>query len=112
MPDLDLVTVAVGTETSGSILSPASANGVVGIKPTLGLVSRDGIITITADQDTAGPITRTVTDAAILLGVLAGFDPADPATAAPHRWSWRWCTRSRRLSHWFSTRPWTRRHRG
>lgn len=78
----NLVTVAVGTETSGSILSPASANGVVGIKPTVGLISRDGIIPITADQDTAGPITRTVTDAAILLGVLAGFDPGDPATAA------------------------------
>ncbi|MFL6263981.1 MAG: amidase family protein [Thermoanaerobaculia bacterium] len=78
----NLVTVAVGTETSGSILSPSSANGVVGIKPTLGLVSRDGIIPITADQDTAGPIARTVTDAAILLGVLAGYDPHDPATAA------------------------------
>jgi amidase len=78
----NLVAVAVGTETSGSILSPASANGVVGIKPTVGLVSRDGIIPITADQDTAGPITRNVTDAAIMLGVLAGFDPNDPATAA------------------------------
>ncbi|MBW8875916.1 MAG: amidase [Acidobacteria bacterium] len=78
----NLVTLAVGTETSGSILSPASANGVVGIKPTLGLVSRDGIIPITADQDTAGPIARTVTDAALLLGVLAGYDPSDPATAA------------------------------
>jgi len=78
----NLVTIAVGTETSGSILSPASANGVVGIKPTVGLVSRDGIIPITADQDTAGPITRTVTDAAILLGVLAGYDPSDAATAA------------------------------
>ena len=78
----NLVAIAVGTETSGSILSPASANGVVGIKPTLGLVSRDGIIPITADQDTAGPITRTVTDAAILLGVLAGFDRNDPATRA------------------------------
>src|SRR3954467_15266441 len=78
----NLVTVAVGTETSGSILSPASANGVVGIKPTLGLVSRDGIIPITADQDTAGPIARLTPDAAILLGALAGHDPADPATAA------------------------------
>ncbi|MGH9347482.1 MAG: amidase family protein [Vicinamibacterales bacterium] len=78
----NLAAVAVGTETSGSILSPASANGVVGIKPTVGLVSRDGIVPITADQDTAGPITRTVTDAAILLGVLAGHDPSDPATAA------------------------------
>lgn len=76
----NLVTAAVGTETSGSILSPTSANYVVGIKPTVGLVSRDGIIPITADQDTAGPIARTVTDAAILLGVLAGFDPKDPAT--------------------------------
>jgi amidase len=78
----NLVAVAIGTETSGSILSPASANGVVGIKPTVGLVSRDGIIPITADQDTAGPITRTVTDAAIVLGVVAGYDPNDPATAA------------------------------
>ena len=77
----NLVTVAIGTETSGSILSPASANGLVGIKPTLGLVSRDGVIPITADQDTPGPIARTVTDAAIVLGVIAGFDPADPATA-------------------------------
>ena len=74
--------VAVGTETSGSILSPASANMNVGIKPTVGLVSRDGIIPITADQDTAGPITRTVADAAVLLGAIAGFDPNDAATAA------------------------------
>lgn len=78
----NLAAVAVGTETSGSLLSPASANGVVGIKPTLGLVSRDGIIPITADQDTAGPVTRTVADAALLLGVLAGYDPKDPATEA------------------------------
>ncbi|HKW03384.1 MAG TPA: amidase family protein [Vicinamibacterales bacterium] len=77
----NLAALGIGTETSGSILSPASANGVVGIKPTLGLVSRDGIIPITADQDTAGPITRTVEDAARLLGVIAGFDSADPATA-------------------------------
>lgn len=75
-----LVTVAIGTETSGSILSPASANGVVGIKPTVGLVSRTGILPITADQDTAGPIARTVADAAALLGVVAGFDASDPAT--------------------------------
>ena len=78
----NLAALAIGTETSGSILSPASANGVVGIKPTVGLVSRDGIIPITADQDTAGPITRTVRDAALLLGVIAGFDPNDSATAA------------------------------
>jgi amidase len=77
----NFVAAAIGTETSGSILSPASANGVVGIKPTVGLVSRDGIIPITADQDTAGPITRTVTDAAIMLGVIAGYDPHDAATA-------------------------------
>lgn len=78
----NLAAVGVGTETSGSILSPASSNGIVGIKPTLGLVSRAGIIPISADQDTAGPLARTVTDAALLLGVLAGFDEADPATSA------------------------------
>jgi amidase len=78
----NLAAVAVGTETSGSILSPGTANNVVGIKPTLGLVSRAGILPITADQDTAGPLARTVTDAAILLGAIAGHDPKDPATAA------------------------------
>jgi amidase len=78
----NLVTVAVGTETSGSILSPGTSNGVVGIKPTLGLVSRDGILPITADQDTAGPLARTVTDAAILLGTIAGHDRNDDATDA------------------------------
>jgi amidase len=77
----NLAAVAIGTETSGSILSPASSNGVVGIKPTVGLVSRTGILPITGDQDTAGPIARTVTDAATVLGVIAGFDAADPATA-------------------------------
>ena len=77
----NLATVGVGTETSGSILSPGTQNLLVGIKPTLGLVSRTGIVPITADQDTAGPLARTVTDAAKLLGVLAGFDPKDPATA-------------------------------
>jgi amidase len=76
-----LVAVAIGTETSGSILSPGSSNGVVGIKPTVGLVSRKGILPITADQDTAGPLARTVTDAAILLSEVAGHDPNDPATA-------------------------------
>jgi len=71
----------VGTETSGSILSPANANMLAAIKPTIGRISRHGIIPITADQDTAGPMARTVTDAAILLGVLEGKpDPADPAT--------------------------------
>jgi amidase len=78
----NLAEVGIGTETSGSILSPGTANGVVGIKPTVGLVSRDGIIPIAADQDTAGPLARTVRDAAIVLGVIAGFDPNDPATAA------------------------------
>jgi len=78
----NLAEVGIGTETSGSILSPGTANMLVGIKPTVGLVSRDGIIPITADQDTAGPLARTVTDAAIVLGVIAGFDPNDPATAA------------------------------
>ena len=78
----NLVTIGVGTETSGSILSPSGQNMLVGIKPTLGLVSRTGIVPITADQDTAGPMARTVTDAASLLGVLAGFDEQDPATRA------------------------------
>jgi amidase len=78
----NLAAVGIGTETSGSILSPGTANMLVGIKPTVGLISRDGIIPITADQDTAGPLTRTVRDAAIVLGVIAGFDPNDPATEA------------------------------
>jgi len=75
-----LCTVAVGTETSGSILSPANANSVVGIKPTLGLVSRAGIVPIATSQDTAGPLARTVADAAALLGALTGVDPRDRAT--------------------------------
>ena len=77
-----LCAAAIGTETDGSIVSPCSANGIVGIKPTVGLVSRAGIVPIAHSQDTAGPMTRTMRDAAILLGVLAGPDPADPATAA------------------------------
>ena len=77
-----LCAVAVGTETDGSIVCPASANGLVGIKPTLGLISRSGIIPIAHSQDTAGPMARTVRDAAILLGVLAGVDPHDSATSA------------------------------
>jgi amidase len=77
----DLAVVAVGTETDGSIVCPSSANGLVGIKPTVGLVSRSGIIPISASQDTAGPMARSVTDAATLLTVLAGYDPDDPATA-------------------------------
>jgi amidase len=77
----DLAVVAVGTETDGSIVCPSSANGLVGIKPTVGLVSRSGIIPISATQDTAGPMARSVTDAATLLTVLAGYDPDDAATA-------------------------------
>ena len=77
----NLSALAIGTETDGSIVCPASANGVVGIKPTVGCVSRSGIIPIAHSQDTAGPIARTVRDAAILLGALTGFDPADTATA-------------------------------
>jgi amidase len=77
----NLCAVAVGTETDGSIISPASFNGIVGIKPTLGLISRSGIIPIAHSQDTAGPMARTVADAAILLGALAGTDARDPATA-------------------------------
>jgi amidase len=76
----------IGTETDGSITCPASTVGLVGIKPTVGLVSRSGIIPISATQDTAGPICRSVEDAAILLSAIVGVDPRDPATAAsaPH----------------------------
>jgi amidase len=77
----DLAVAAVGTETDGSIVCPAGANGVVGIKPTLGLWSRAGIVPISADQDTAGPMARNVTDAAVLLGAATGVDSDDAATA-------------------------------
>ena len=77
----DLATVGVGTETDGSVVCPSGANGIVGIKPTLGLLSRSGIVPITADQDTSGPMARNVTDAAVLLGAMTGVDPADAATA-------------------------------
>jgi len=76
----NLCVVAVGTETDGSIVSPSSINGIVGIKPTVGLVGRSGIVPISHTQDTAGPMARTVADAAALLGALAGVDPADEAT--------------------------------
>jgi len=76
-----LCAVAVGTETDGSVTAPASVNGIVGVKPTVGLVSRSGIIPISHSQDTAGPLARTVRDAAILLSALAGVDPEDKATA-------------------------------
>jgi amidase len=78
----NLAAVGVGSETDGSIVCPSGANSLVGIKPTLGLVSRRGIVPISHTQDTAGPMARTVADAAALLGVLAGVDPDDAATAA------------------------------
>ncbi|SHG34438.1 amidase [Flavobacterium micromati] len=76
----NLCVVAIGTETDGSIVCPASVNGIVGIKPTVGLVSRSGIIPISKTQDTAGPMARTVSDAAILLGIIAGVDKDDDVT--------------------------------
>lgn len=78
----NLCAVAVGTETDGSIVSPASINGIVGFKPTVGLVSRSGIVPISHSQDTAGPLARSVHDAAVLLGVMAGRDSADAASVA------------------------------
>ena len=74
--------IGVGTETDGSIICPSSVNGLVGIKPTVGLVSRTGIIPISVSQDTAGPMARTVADAALMLGAMAGVDPADPSGPA------------------------------
>lgn len=76
----NLCAVAIGTETDGSVVSPSSVNGIVGIKPTVGLLSRSGIIPISATQDTAGPMARTVKDAAILLGALTGVDDEDAVT--------------------------------
>lgn len=78
----NLCAVGIGTETDGSIVCPSSSNGLAGIKPTVGLVSRSGIIPISHSQDSAGPMCRTVRDAAILLGALTGVDPQDAATAA------------------------------
>lgn len=78
----DFCAAAVGTETDGSIICPSQTNGIVGIKPTLGLISRSGIIPIAHSQDTAGPMARTVADAAILLGAMTGMDKADSATSA------------------------------
>jgi amidase len=77
----NLATMTIGTETDGSIVCPAGANGLVGIKPSLGLASRSGIVPLSAQQDTPGPMARNVTDAAVLLGVMTGVDPTDPATA-------------------------------
>jgi amidase len=78
----NLAAIGVGTETDGSIVCPSGANGLVGIKPTVGLLSRSGIIPISHTQDTPGPMARTVADAALLLGAMTGADKADPATAA------------------------------
>ena len=78
----NLVTVSIGTETDGSIVCPAGVNGVVGIKPTVGLTSRAGVIPISVTQDTIGPFGRSVADAATVLGALVGVDPRDPATQA------------------------------
>ncbi|TMJ56236.1 MAG: amidase [Alphaproteobacteria bacterium] len=80
-----LCAASIGTETSGSLLNPATQNGLVTVKPTVGLISRTGTLPIAHSQDTAGPMTRTVRDAAILLNVLAGLDPRDPATLAQQR---------------------------
>ena len=82
---LALAAATVGSETSGSILSPASVAGIVGVKPTRGLVSRTGVVPLAEGFDTAGPMTRTVRDAAVLLTVMAGSDPADPATLEADR---------------------------
>jgi len=85
----DLAPVAIGTETDGSIVCPAAINGIVGHKPTIGLVSRSGVIPIAASQDTAGPMAKTVADAALLMDALVGVDPADPVTvAARERGPW------------------------
>jgi len=78
----NLCMIAIGTETNGSIVCPATANGIVGIKPTVGLLSRSGIIPISFTQDTPGPMARSVSDAAIALGVMTGIDPSDSKTAA------------------------------
>jgi amidase len=80
-----LCAASIGTETSGSLLYPASQNGLVTVKPTVGLISRAGVLPITHSQDTAGPMTRTVRDAALLLNVLAAKDPLDPATRRQRR---------------------------
>jgi amidase len=80
-----LCAASIGTETSGSLLNPASQNGLVTVKPTVGLISRAGILPISHSQDTAGPMTRTVRDAAMLLNVLAAKDPRDPATQRQRR---------------------------
>ncbi len=81
-PSASLVAAAIGTETDGSIVCPSTANGLAGIKPTVGLTSRAGVIPISHTQDTIGPMCRTMADAAVVLGALTGVDPRDPATEA------------------------------
>jgi amidase len=81
-----LAAATIGTETDGSITCPAGVNGIVGFKPTVGLVSRRYVVPISHSQDTAGPMTRTVRDAAILLTAMAGTDPQDPATTDANKW--------------------------
>jgi amidase len=81
-----MVPAAIGTETDGSITCPAAINGIVGFKPTVGLVSRTHVVPISHSQDTPGPMTRTVRDAALILSAIAGSDPADPATAEADRY--------------------------
>src|SRR3954471_10805600 len=83
----NLSAIGVGTETDGSIVCPSGANALVGIKPTIGLVSRPGIVPISHTQDTAGPMARTVADATVLLGAMSGTDPGDAATVASNRTS-------------------------
>jgi amidase len=80
-----LCAAAIGSETDGSIVSPSSCNGLVGVKPTIGLVSRSGVVPLSPSQDTLGPMARSVADAAALLTVIAGPDPTDPVTTAPHK---------------------------
>jgi len=89
----NLTAVAVGTETDGSILCPSSVNGIVGIKPTLGLISRSGVVPIAHSQDTVGPMARTVSDAAILLGCMTGLDTTDGSTLSSRGRSHRDYTR-------------------
>src|SRR5262249_8769526 len=84
-PAASLCAAASGGETAGSIVPPSSCNGLVGVKPTIGLVSRAGVVPLSASQDTLGPMARTVTDAAILLTAIAGPDPDDPVTTAPDK---------------------------
>jgi amidase len=90
----NLAAIGVGTETDGSIVCPSGANGLVGIKPTVGLVSRSGIIPISHSQDTAGPMARSVTDAALLLGAMTGTDPADAASKGSAAYAARDYTKS------------------